>query len=334
MKACIFNIFLLNRKENNGIAYTTNSFLVHTENNIPFNTLNNNINVENNNDKSKNNLNANIDFVYLTSQNSVDMMSQVKKVVEYNTNYINENLKDDLILPCKAGNKNNNPTNNIEDEKTPFTRPQSVISNFSQISPVDNIKILNEFKNNIEDRIKNLKNKLIVPNSSTINNYSSSGATNKSPLPKLNYEKFSKMRSQNLLNVLYFFDTNDLFHVMNLNKEIKSKFLSIISEFCKNVTYNFDKQYLRYLKSESRFLTFKKFKKNKRAHLKLNLVIKARIVSDKLKDKTVAIGYRSKFPCDKESLKNIFKFDVRAPGPLSFWVMREYTNVNTYLNYS
>ena len=40
--------------------------------------------------------------------------------------------------------------------------------------------------------------------------------------------------------------------------------------------------------------------------------------------------YESLFPISeltKEKLKNIYKFDVRPPGPLSFWVMREYTYV-------
>ena len=98
-------------------------------------------------------------------------------------------------------------------------------------------------------------------------------------------------------------------------------------EYGQKISQQFDNLYLKQLKSENRMIIFNKYKRNKRGHLQISLIIKAKIISDKFKDKTVSIGYKSKFPSDKEKLKNVFRFDVRAPGPLSFWVMREYTYV-------
>ena len=145
---------------------------------------------------------------------------------------------------------------------------------------------------------------------------------------RIKYEIFRDLKLQNFLNIMYFFDTNDILRMITLNREIKNKVIEIIKEQCKVLLQSYERKYLLFLKVEKGILIFKKTKKNKKLHLRINLVIISKIVSEKLTDKSVAIGYKSKFPCDIESFKNVFKFDVVSPGPLSFWIMREYTNVN------
>lgn len=177
-----------------------------------------------------------------------------------------------------------------------------------------NMKKLNEYRSNLEEKIKGIKTQIIEAENI-----------------KLDYQRFSKLDLKVFNILLYFFDAIDLFQLMNLNKEIKQKFLDIFKNYSQKICQQFDNTYMRQLKSEHRLITFDKYKRNKRGHLKISLIIKAKIISDKWKDKTVCIGYKAKYPNDKEKLKNVFKFDVRAPGPLSFWIMREYTYVNYLL---
>jgi hypothetical protein len=306
------------------------------------------------------NLGLNIDLSNFESNgNYTDLLGQVKKVMEYNTNYVNQN-QDDLETPEVVESKFHSVKNQIKSNTPNLTarsrssttdlvevsersknenlskidnynitnfapilkKNPSNISNFSHISANDNIKLYNEFQNNLEDKIQNLKKKLDINSKSLSNNHN-----NQKNIIKLNYEKFKNFKSGIFVKLIYFFDSNDISHMMKLNKEIKYKILEIIKELCKNVVNYYEKEYLRMLIVENSLLIFKKSKKNKRVHLNINLVIKSKITGNNLKDKAVTIGYKSKFPLDKECLKNVYKFDVCSPGPLSFWVMREYTNV-------
>ena len=61
------------------------------------------------------------------------------------------------------------------------------------------------------------------------------------------------------------------------------------------------------------------------------MVLQAKIISKKIEDKTVCICSINKYHLDSNSYKNIYKFDVKKPGPLSLWIMREYTNVSINL---
>jgi hypothetical protein len=182
---------------------------------------------------------------------------------------------------------------------------------------VGNIKILNDFKNNIEDKINSLKKKLILNNNHISVHFL-----------KINYEKFLNLNPNHFLLIFSYFETHDLFHIINISGEIKSRIIEIIKQYSNYIIGEFERKYLRMFKLDKKFLIFKKSKKNKRGHLKINLVLKSKIISESLKDKSITIGYKCKYPCDKESLRNVFKFDVRSPGPLSFWIMREYTNVS------
>ena len=225
-----------------------------------------------------------IDF-QLSTMN--DITQEIKKISTKNEDFFKSSLKSDFQQ---------------EDNVISAVRSKAGPSN-------DNIKKLNDYKSNLEEKLKGIKSKMTPE------------------LVKIDYKKFSNIPSKALINLLYFFDTIDLFQITQLNKEIKTKVLNIFIDYGKRICEQFNNIYLRQIKSENRLITFHKYKRNKRGHLKVSLIIKAKILSEKFKDKTVSFGYNAKFPSDKEKLKNVYKFDVRAPGPLSFWVMREYTYV-------
>ncbi len=220
-----------------------------------------------------------------------DMANEIKKISTNNEEYFKSSIKSE------------------------FQSEEKIIGVKTIVGTSEyNMKKLNDYRSNLEEKIKGIKTQIIEAENI-----------------KLNYQRFSKLDLKVFNNLLYFFDAIDLFQLMKINKEIKQKFLDVFKNYSLKICQQFDNTYMRQLKSEQRILTLDKYKRNKRGHLKISLIIKAKIISDKFKDKTVCIGYKAKFPSDKEKLKNIFKFDVRAPGPLSFWIMREYTYVNYLL---
>lgn len=250
-------------------------------------------------------VNDEIDLINFTSNGNIEnLLGEVKKAIEYNTNYLSKNN-------ITIENINNNMTaySNVNEE---FTKSTSVLSNITNLSANDTIKKLNNFKNEIDTKIQILKQKMIITK------------------VKLNYQKFKSLKPQAFLNIIYFFTPNDILHMFTLNKEIKLKVVDLFKDLCKILVQSYRKQYLTNLNLEGSLLQFVKTKKNKRLHLQINLILKSKIVSEKLIDKSVAIGYKSHYLCDKENFQNVFKFDVVKPGPISFWIMREYTTVSFY----
>ncbi len=170
--------------------------------------------------------------------------------------------------------------------------------------------------NNIDDKIQNLKKKII-------------DSTNSKPkIEKIDYEKFKNIHKQAFINMLYFLNSSDMLSLFWTNKNLKSKVLEVMIDYSLFFISSFEKQYVRYLKNcNENILAVSIHKRNSKKCLKINLIIRSKIIADSLIDKSVTIGYNYKFPEDKIMLKNYFKFDVEGPRPLSFWIMREYTNV-------
>ena len=233
-----------------------------------------------------------------------------------------------MWYPAALINKNSDGYNSVNspendkiklNENNSINRNVSVLSNFSHVSVVDNIKVLNEFKNNIEDKIEDLKKKI---NLTKVKNWDEN--------LKINYSKFCNLNIGIFKIILNFFDTNDILHLFILNKENKNKILDLMKDYSKSIIDLFQKKYVRILKVDSGVLIFKTVKKNKRSHLKICLGIKSKIIASNIKDQTVNIGFKSRYASDKETLKNVFKFDLVNPSPLTFWIMREYTNVKFY----
>jgi hypothetical protein len=201
---------------------------------------------------------------------------------------------------------------NRDQNQAQLNKNSSALSFLSKNSVNDNIKILN----NIDDKIQNLKKKII-------------DSTNSKPkIEKIDYEKFKNIHKQAFINMLYFLNSSDMLSLFWTNKNLKSKVLEVMIDYSLFFISSFEKQYVRYLKNcNENILAVSIHKRNSKKCLKINLIIRSKIIADSLIDKSVTIGYNYKFPEDKIMLKNYFKFDVEGPRPLSFWIMREYTNV-------
>jgi hypothetical protein len=260
-------------------------------------------------DNASENTKSNADFLEETQQSQMEMVDQVKKVLEFNANYLTRINEESLY--CSTSN--------------PMTSRMT-----------ESLKNLNEIKSHIEDKIQHLKRKISQANSFEQAETPKSHMSNKKvELVNLNYKKFMGMKKESFMNLLYFFNNTDLTSLLAINRAIKFSIVNFILEKCEEVVQNFNNCYLRYLrtdKNKNTVILSRTYKdKTSTPNTNINLIIHAQITSNKLFDKTVNIGYKSKFQCDKESFKNIMRFDVKQTGPLSFWVMRELTLVRIFL---
>jgi hypothetical protein len=230
----------------------------------------------------------------------MEMVDQVKKVLEYNSTYLTKINEESLYV-----SNNKSPT----------------------LQVTESLRNLNEIKSHIEDKIMYLKNKI-----NQVNSTGHSTPQNKTIKPKeiikLNYQKFSNLKKESFLKLMGFFDNYDLSNILTINRIIKFKIIQIVLELCEHIAQNFNNCYLRYLRSDNNLVTFTKTTKEKGTATYINLIIRAQITSNKLYDKTVNIGFKSRYLCDTMPYQNIMRFDVFNGGPLSFWVMRELTMVH------
>ncbi len=185
----------------------------------------------------------------------------------------------------------------------------------------ENLRYLNEIKNNIEDKINKLKRKISSSKSVIL--------IEQKPLVKLNYNKFNSLKKRSFLNLIDFQSPVELCSLYNSNKNIRYKILNILRELCGDIIANFNSTYLRKIRSNKNenMICINTIKKKEGNTISIYLTIKGTIMSNDLLSNCISIGFKSKFPCDSESYNNIIRFDVKNPGPLSFWIMREYTTV-------
>ena len=123
--------------------------------------------------------------------------------------------------------------------------------------------------------------------------------------------------------ILSMLSQEDFMKVFYINSSFKKKILEMLILNIKIIVNDFKTAYRRMLRLDNCILEI-----NRQKEIKINVIFLFSLFNEKLNDTSVAIGYSSKYLCDKESYKNNFRFDIRGKGPLCFWVMREYTNVN------
>lgn len=63
--------------------------------------------------------------------------------------------------------------------------------------------------------------------------------------------------------------------------------------------------------------------------IQATLILIAKIINKDLEEKSCTIRYFSKYSSDKEVLSNTFKFDIKQPKPLCFWILKEYTHFHS-----
>ena len=149
---------------------------------------------------------------------------------------------------------------------------------------------------------------------------------------KLSLDKFTSISKISLkLNpyiiILSYLNTKDIFQIFQANKKLRELFMQalklelnmyITSKF-KRITKNlFDNYYF--------YIALNKNLKTK--HLKIFLILKSKIISPSLINKSLHIQYFAHFPCDdNQFVQNTFLLDVKEP-PIYYWAMKESTNFN------
>ena len=173
------------------------------------------------------------------------------------------------------------------------------------------MSLLNEYKNNLDEKIQKLK-KLINKN--------------------MCFNKLKTLRNTLLINILQFFNSSDLTGIIFMNKFMKNKILSIFTEYGKHIKKNFENKFSDFFLLKKSFISLKQISNKRRLInlININLIIQFQINDTSLKNKSLILGYFSNFFGEIENMKNFFLFDIRPNGPLSYWIMREYTSVNFF----
>jgi hypothetical protein len=65
--------------------------------------------------------------------------------------------------------------------------------------------------------------------------------------------------------------------------------------------------------------------------LNISLKIKCKNINNSIVNKTTTFGYCVKKIDGIDCVKNILKFDLKYKGPMTYWVMREYTSVTNFI---
>ena len=157
----------------------------------------------------------------------------------------------------------------------------------------------------------------------------------------LNYNSFynsffkSKNHQKNLFNLLSLLNSNDLFKIFNINKSIKEgikEFLinetkekiikKFLEKYCQNKLFTSNKYDFKIIK--------KQYKKNKKAHVKIILNIKANISENNLEiiNKKHQILFQILKPKKiTKSTYTSYSFEIiQKYIPKKFWIYKEYTS--------
>lgn len=295
--------------------------------------------LDNNNNALKNTMNLN-NQQYTNFANGVNINHKYRNYALYNKNVAGADHVNSIMFtggnPFKNNtNNNNNNLGNIEINSFNagimtgnFNNPDSsqALQDLSSIdktldnsrinmqpfnkasreSRLSNVNLLQDYKLSLDGKINNLK-KIINQ--------------------KMGYSKFKNLRNEVLYNILNYFNTNDIYAVMNMNSYMKHKILAILTDYSRVICKEFEKKLSKNFILKNSQILITNVKKNRKLYSKINLVLKLQITDTSLKNKTVILGYLNKYYGEADCLKNFFRFDVRGPGPISFWVMREYTSV-------
>ena len=203
--------------------------------------------------------------------------------------------------------------------------------------------------NNILENSKNFKKQTInMMESFDINSFNMDQASIRHQIPinnsislkdsicfkkiKISLEKFISINQISLkkspyLIMLSFLNSKDIFQIFQTNKKIRELFLqslklelnTYIGNKFKKITKNLFDNYSFYICLD-KSIRYKK--------LKISLILKSKIISKNLLQKSMNFQYFAHFPCDdNQFVQNSFILDVKEP-PLYYWVMKESTNFN------
>ena len=146
---------------------------------------------------------------------------------------------------------------------------------------------------------------------------------------KLDYNNFNEIILNNkkiFLRFISLLNSNDLFRLYNINKEIHKIILNtLILQIKKTIIPKFIEKYKELFKENKFFLIIKKTKRDKKMHIRIYLSIKSTINDNNknIVNYSYQIINESK---NEETILNVYNFEIIPKNkPKIFWIIKEYT---------
>ena len=259
-------------------------------------------------------------LLYEFKQNLDEKIYELRKKL----NLTNLNTEVDQVLEDEqSGRKNVNESNIIKKD-----------NHLSKIVDKNNLENSKNFKKktismleSFEFNSVNMDQSFIGPTIQVNNN-----TLTTINIQKISFDKFLSINQTSLkkspyLIMLSYMNTKDIFQLFQTNKKIHELFLKVlkieintyISNKFRKITKNLFDNYSFYICLEKNLLS---------RELKINLILKAKIISESLVKKSLNIQYFAFYPCDENQyVQNTFLLDIKNP-PLYYWAMKESTNFN------
>ena len=273
-----------------------------------------------------------ITFKYKESKN---LEEKKEKLTE--KEFINENTKEKEIITTSNSHltseisflRENTQKNELNDFPNSKSKKNTLISeNINKIKYINTetpeiLRKYNEYKNILDMKILELKKRLSLENNKIYNDIEE---INTSKI-KINLRKFKEINKINIkqnpfIIFIQMLDSKDLYSLFKTCKEIKQLIINSLIFEVKTYISNKYEQLSREVFTENiYYLNFNK----ENNHLQIFLIIKSKLTSKILLNKSIHLQYYAKFPCDKgEYVLNHFIFDIKSKE-LHFWIMKEST---------
>lgn len=250
--------------------------------------------------------------------NSSSQLKRIGTPFDFNTNNSNNSKNIHYQNTCNSAQLKNEHFN---------------IKKFKSVIKKEHLKKLNQYKDSLNKKIAELKEKLLENNSSNLS-HSNYDTFKVNDNIKLSYNKFYHTILSNPKNcnkIVSFLNSNDLYRILNINKQVhKSIINNLIKEISEMIIPKFISKYNNNIlfSSSSFSIVIKKYKKNKKMNVRFILSIKSSITSKNkyLYNRTYQLGYTT---CLSQNEKTItsYTFEI-IPNtvPKQFWIFREYTD--------
>ena len=250
-------------------------------------------------------------------------------------NMVNLNTETDKYFPDEKTEKINLNSNDVFINKNNLIKNNIQNNNINNLENSKNFKkksvnVLESFDFNSVNMDQSSLGQTIPVNNNTINTTLKDTINHKNE--KISLDKFKSINLISLklnpyLKILSFLNFKDAFQLFQTNKNIRDLFLdalklelntSITNKF-KKITKNLFDNYSFFIGLDKNFIS---------KELKIYLILKSKIISKSLINKSLNIQYFAHFPCDdNQFVQNTFVLDIKQP-PIYYWAMKESTNFN------
>ena len=250
-------------------------------------------------------------------------------------NMTNLNTETDKYFPDEKTEKINLNSNDVFINKNNLIKNNIQNNNINNLENSKNFKkksvnVLESFDFNSVNMDQSSLGQTIPVNNNTINTTLKDTINHKNE--KISLDKFKSINLISLklnpyLKILSFLNFKDAFQLFQTNKNIRNLFLdalklelntSITNKF-KKITKNLFDNYSFFIGLDKNFIS---------KELKIYLILKSKIISKSLINKSLNIQYFAHFPCDdNQFVQNTFVLDIKQP-PIYYWAMKESTNFN------